>query len=341
MPNIADFGNVIVLTTKDMRIVLKNIGNTKITLNTLLPLVNYPANDIFKITPKQIGVPIILNKGDTVSFNVTFAPVDVKEYTDTLKISITTSTCPDEKQIILRGNGVPGKLASVWLPKVLVLPTLDDYHLPIYVRFDKKGDELTGASFKAEISFDPALFYPKGVSNNGQILSNKVVNGRGVIQIASSGIKISDSDSVLAEVIGSTLLGDKDTSSVKWESFEWTMGNQVAPPTLQDGKLDIIICREGQNRLIKSGAPAIMMVKENPSGNAIDIHAEVLEVGEYWLELVDMQGMTRKLTNWNVTHEGTKIFDIAIPTDNISNGSYYLILKSPARVQAMQLFIVK
>ena len=73
----------------------------------------------------------------------------------------------------------------------------------------------------------------------------------------------------------------------------------------------------------------------------IIIKGNALETGTYQIEIVNMQGKNKIVENWEVSNNGNKDFEFRVNTDNLNSGFYYVILRSPARVKAKSLFIIK
>jgi hypothetical protein len=222
---------------------------------------------------------------------------------------------------------------------VFVSPELDDYHLQIFGMLDIPGNAVPNASFKARIGIDQALFYPVEVKKGS--IQSKSVNGRELnLDIVVMDANIENSESVVGEIIGSTLLGDVSKTDIVWKSFEWITPVDLPAPNLINGSLEIEICRKGQDRLIKIGKSAGIAVIPNPADNQIKVKVDALEVGWYSLDLVDVQGSVMIKNSWAVVKDGKRDFDFDMKTSDLSSGMYFLIYKTPTESHAQPVFII-
>ncbi len=340
MPNEVNFGGVIITNTETRELLLINVGERPVTINSIKPLPSYPG--IFSVEPPQLNVPKTLNVGDTMKFETDFTPQDVMTYIDTLKFGIT-APCVEEKVVILRGEGLPAASAKVWAPKVKVHPKTRNYKIPIYMSFDDEGEDISDISFEARLSFDASLFYPKEIEDGaltGNYLDSRNPAKR-VIEFSADNLRINDSDTTLCRIVGDVLLGDIETTPLTLDTFYLTMPNPTILPYVENGELTIKICKEGQPRLLKPGQTVNLLVNPNPATDKIYIKAEVIEVGEHKLELVNLQGLRKEIDSWKVKLKGSREFDFKLDASEFSTGVYYIILRTPTSVKAKPIFIVK
>lgn len=338
-PNEIDFGNIIVGANDKKSLKITNVGKKDITISSLLALQNYP--NIFIITPSQLNSPVVLVPGDSIMFDIQFIPNSAIEYVDTLRLAIS-SPCQETKQIILKGNGKPALSARVWLPKLKLKPYLRNYHIPIYMTFDEAGNDMQNIAFNTEIKFNSTVFYPSSVSSNAQIISNYVdVDNNRILTIKATNVNINDNDSTTVDIIGSTLLGSTDYTDIIFDSFNWDMANVISPVQAENGRIDLLICREGQNRLLNYGNPLQFSIQPNPASDEIIIKGNALEKGVHQIEMVNLQGENKIIEKWNVKNDGNKNFEFKINTDDFISGFYFIILRSPAKVKTHSLFIIK
>ena len=338
-PNEVNFGFVIVGSNDNKSLKLTNVGKKNVTIESLFPLLNYP--NIFIITPNPLNKPVDLAPGDSIMFNVKFIPQLAVEYIDTLKLKIS-SPCPETRKVLLKGNGKPALSSRVWMPNLTLKPYLRDYHLPIYMRFDEAGNDMKDIAFNAEIKFAASVFYPTGISPNAQIVSNSVDNSNNrILNIKASGVSINDNDSTMIYIIGSTLLGNMSSTDLIFNSFDWDMANVISSVQPENGSIDLLICREGQDRLLNYGKPLYFSIQPNPASDELQIKGNVLELGLYKIELINLQGKKQTIKTWFVNKDDNKNFDFKITLNDLTSGFYFIVLKSPARVKAQSLFIIK
>jgi len=183
LPEIVDFGTVIVGTTERQTLQLVNIGTRVITINAILPLENYPA--IFTIDPPELLVPLTLNPGESEDFEISCTPDNIESYIDILKFTII-SPCNETRSVILTAEAIPALSGNIWIPEMEEVPWKRDFRIPLMMSLDNNSEALNDISLQTKIIMNESLFYPKYVSNNGN-LDNFYYDGLGNIVMEISG----------------------------------------------------------------------------------------------------------------------------------------------------------
>ncbi len=334
IPNQVAFGNVTVGSTAERKLVLKNVGTLPVTIVPISFFGNFRTN------PDPIPITI-LQPGDSLVVTIQFTPDSLKYYEDTMHFGIQVLTCIDSVSVIVNGRGSPEKSMRVWLPHLPdVSPDQDGYRIPVYGKLENPNETLMGSTFVADIGFDSTLFFPVSMSK-GNILSLSRDRKNVVISIQVSDVNISKTDSLLTEIIGYTLLGDTTYTDLRWLDFQWTGGETINPPTMENGSLEIQICRRGQDRLLRHGSPIAMSVSPNPADEFLEVNITVLETGSYKIELMGLTGDGSKIKEWDVKLNSDIDYHYNLELENVSSGIYYLILKSPTRRIVIPVMVVK
>lgn len=336
VPNQVVFGSVTIGTISERLLILKNAGTIPVTISSV------PFNGYFMVIPDPFPTTI-LQPGDSIVLRIQFSPDSIKFYQDTLQFGIQVLSCLDRVSVIVNGNGAPAKSVYVRLPHLLnVPPDQMGYRIPVIGRLLNPNDTLIGSSFEADIGFDSTLFFPVSLSK-GNILSSSRDRKNVVITIQIPGLDIgkNPSDSILTEIIGYTLLGDTTFTDLKWYDFRWTGSEPINQPTMENGSLEIQICRRGQDRLLKHGSPVTMSVSPNPADDYLSVDIAVLETGSYRIELMGLTGEINQIKNWEVNLNSNNNYRFNFDINNVSSGMYYLILKSPTRYVVVPVMVVK
>ncbi len=334
-PNPIDFGTISVGNSKDMRLTLKNDGDFPAHITGMTALAQ---PSIFSMNPDQIDV--ILQKGDSITFDVSFSPAQEIPYEDSVTYSIDIDTCTEQRTVQLRGRGAPAAFVEVWLPDTLVKPNIRHYQLPVFAQKDVPDVEIKDISFTGKFKFDASLFYPEGLSK-GQIIGNELdpQTRTRTIEIKVDSVEIFDRKTILTRIEGSTLLGEVDRTGLIWEEFNWD-NNSTFQDSVLDGSLRIIICREGGDRLLKWNYPIDLSVYPLPAGEELNVDARILESGKHSLELIDIHGREIDIHSWNAD-TGGKVYEFTFDTGGLSSGVYYLRLSSTSKNKVVPVYITK
>ncbi|MPN13032.1 hypothetical protein SDC9_160352 [bioreactor metagenome] len=112
---------------------------------------------------------------------------------------------------------------------------------------------------------------------------------------------------------------------------------------LNDGYLKLKICNEGGDRLLKTaGHAASVTVIENPVHlTTLELECNVIENGNYSLEIIDILGNSQKVKEWKVTSKDNKKFKFSIPVDNYGNGNYIVVMNTPSAKYTAKFILAK
>jgi len=215
-------------------------------------------------------------------------------------------------------------------------PRSQNYELPIYISINRDISDFILDKLVVEI--DRNIFYPLQVSSG--IFSQQVIGD--ILSLTISNISISalraDSAVILTKVIGSILLGDKDSSLI-------SLGASLPDSfglILIDGYITLDVCGEGNGRLLTSlGYDPFFTVKNNPITETLEVEGKLVELGAYSLEIVDLLGKSEIVKEWTLEIGSNMTFDYKIPIRNYGNGSYIIILNTPTEKYSQRFIIMR
>jgi hypothetical protein len=343
VPYEVDFGSVVIEATDTRSLTLRNISTITTRIIKVLPF----SDPAFSLQPPDINVDLLPN--DSIVVTVLFSPTETRDYRDTLKLAIKVGPCNDTINIIITGKGLPGGNVLLWIPDTLVEPDLNNFSLPVFGMITNNTGSLNGLSLHAILSFNATIFYVynEGIGN-GQLLSRttSILPGNLLtmrnIEFQMNNITLTQNPSMIGVLTGSTLLGDRDTTSVTWSLADWAIGKSlIGSTTLKKGSISLKICRAGGDRLLNYISPLKMQIQPNPAFDKIEVTATLLESGVHRIELMDIKGDTRVLDAWLIQPNGNKEYSHEFVTDGIQSGIYYIRLVTPTNSITQPVFIIK
>jgi hypothetical protein len=150
-----------------------------------------------------------------------------------------------------------------------------------------------------------------------------------------------DTLGILANLDFIVKLGNADSTLLQIEYFKWIEPNKVALMT-RDGQIDVLgICREGESpRLLKRGNPtALLNIYPNPARDNTSINYTLNESGQTDIYLIDEMGKTALSLLSKNAIPGS--YSLKAKLEDIRNGSYFLILKTPSEMFTKKILINK
>jgi hypothetical protein len=340
-PNSLNFGDVIVNTTNTLSLKIENKGPWIINIISVSQPFSYPLNYTFT----NIGSTII-NAGNSIDIPITFSPTNLMDYNDSILVKFQIGACPiDSIYIKLTGRGVPAKNLKIWIPIISTTPDQENFEIPIFGKLEKSGDNLQGFGLDSVIiHFDRSIFYPISVSGSNSILiSNSIEQNNRKLIISLRNINLNDNDSLIAKIVGYTMLGSTDTTSIVIDSIKYLQVNKVTKIEKQDGFLKIATCEKGTKRLLTfSNSDLIGIISPNPNSGSFDVDLKLIESGNYILKITDLNGKEIKLDEFYISKGSeknySKKFDVS---DKLSVGYYRVVLITPSVIYSYPLMFIK
>jgi hypothetical protein len=327
--------DAVVFTTNTADITILNAGPGDLYFEPIIPPGLKP---IFDITPDPTGST--LSKGQSITFTISFTPTEIKSYSDSITFNLINSLCVDSYILYLNGNGKPSKVLSVWIPDLNTTPDQSNYKIPIYGKFSKSDDKLDNFGMIFKLKFNRSLFYPSDISD-GNILENYLLGNDRIIKVQLNNISLSQTDSLISYLNGSTMLGDTIKTLMEFDSLNVSQPELISTLQSQNGSLTIEICIQGGNRLLSNVySPASIVVIPNPVNDVFVVKVKALEKGIHTISILDLQGSKTLIHTWYNNNPGDEI-SFSVDAVKFASGLYYLELAAPTQVKVINLNIIK
>lgn len=340
-PQLLDFSDVVINTSKTLQFKIENVGIWEIKDISVSAPINFPAI--------YTGTPITnfdLITGTSRDIDLTFMPTDIQDYPDSLLITYSVQNCPpDSIWIKLNGRGVPAKNFTIWLPEIVTEPTNQNLQIPIYAKLEKTGELLTNFTLDTFIiEYDRSLFHLESIINTNAdaIYSSKLNNEKREVTMTLRNVKISDKDTILAILQGKALLGNKEFTNLDIKKVEYKQKALVSRIDYNGGKLSIKYCSEGGDRFLDfSTNPFKAKILPNPTNGEIELMLDIIEKGNYILYLYDELGNKINLEEVMLDPKISSKLNRRYILNNVPNGAYQFIIKSPTQIYSVNLLIVR
>ena len=299
-----------------------------------------PADPAFIVQGNIDGIVIPVD--GEIKFIVEFSPSDVIAYNDSIIVKIKLGGCEKEFVFYLEGQGMPSKKLNIFIPQMVVEPTLNNFKIPVYGKLEKPEDTLEDFVIESlKITMRRSMFYPQRIIG-GTLINSSLAGDNRVIEFSINDINVSANDSILAEIEGATLLGDVDFTNIQISDITYSMRAIVGEITSNDGSMKTEICSEGGDRLLKiSGTGSSVSINPNPATDLLSISTTTLEKGKHTIEITDLLGKTKKISEFVNPGIGDYEFSVSYPTSDLPSGNYILKLQTPTEVITLQIVILK
>ena len=272
------------------------------------------------------------------------SPDEIKTYKDKYLIEADYTSCLDSSYIDLSGTGIPPVHPLFWMPDTIADPKISSFNIPLYSKLRDTGLSIVLSETDIEISFNYTMFFPIKLSN-GKILLDTInkINGLRYLYFTLDSLYLDDTTRIITEIQGRPLLGNNDSTLLKWEVLGFHSGDilKIRDTIPVNGMLRSKTCTKGGLRLIKSAIPLKLMITPNPAQDKLTASINILETGMHTLELIDLQGQKTILNEFNINIDDNKELNIDIDISKISSGMYFIILSSPTDKKVEPVFILK
>ncbi|MDX9789726.1 MAG: choice-of-anchor D domain-containing protein [Candidatus Kapabacteria bacterium] len=331
----SDFSAVLGLSD-DGILTIKNSGPYNIRIID----VDGPNNDVFVMTPEIVGLDIA--SGSELEINISFTPVSVDKYRDTIIVSFEIGACIKVVEFILEGNGTPSKILTIYIPDIIADPADNNVKIPIYAKLDKADDLLREFMIESiEVRLRRSMYYPRDIEG-GELIESSLVDDYRLIKFKIDNILVSSNDSLIAEIDGAAMLGDTDFTNIEILNVEYSQKVLVSQVNTINGSLQSTICAEGGDRLLRQiGSGSRIEVNPNPAGDVINIKIHTIEKGLHTVEVIDLLGNVYKITDFMNDDSGDNGSEISYSSDRLSTGKYILKMQTPSEIFTTQFIIVK
>lgn len=287
---------------------------------------NTGLNPVFSFNqPYNLGNDALI---PPIEFGVNFLPNQEGSFTDTLifPIYIIEEDCKDTLILKLKGSAGNGLDIIVNAGSVTANENFDRLAIPIDI-------VLNSSSFLNNIIIDSLLitmnrtvFHPDLIPNGD--FNSILYPDDNTIQVnlnTSSFTQISD-NILRFDLSGLPLLGNQRVTEIIPSNLSLE-NNRISSANYNSGSFTLTVCNEGGDRLLQKSNELTMNINDNPQ--VIDIELEVLEVGDYKLEMRDINGNLVFESNFINNTVGGQVPNIQIDKTQLASGYYYIVLLAP------------
>ncbi len=218
----------------------------------------------------------------------------------------------------------------------LVSPNAANYEIPIYITADKDVAASNLYINKLVIEMDRNIYSP---TNATSTIANNMRN------IALTNIQLPElvegKEALLCKLKGDVLLGDIDSSSIVIKEVNFSDNIKLEQLDTINGYITLDICREGGERLIDvlPYSPSIRVVK-NPVTSELEVTCRTIELGNYELNIIDLQGNISSLKAFKMSNKDEHTHSFKFSTTGLGNGSYIIEMLTPSEQKFTDKFVV-
>jgi hypothetical protein len=291
----------------------------------------------------QSALPDTLHPLDALFLRIYCVPEAIGSFQDTLTINFHNNKSPVKLQYVLKAKSLAN--TNIFFRDTTADVGTKNYHLPIKARFtDANVEGISNVNFEISLNFNSTLFYPESVSN-GEIIENKVINGKRFLKIKGVMSNLSNIESNVTEIIGLVLIGNATETTINITSCTWQY-NWIHSD-LTGGMFKLAgSCQLPLSSVIIYPAPkSIIHIKNNPiiDKTSAEIDIETNETGQIFLGFYSYNGILLYSSLWtrDTLTDGPEIYSFLFDLTNISNGVYYFVLHTPSGIQSAQCRIIK
>lgn len=290
---------------------------------------------------------LLVSAGGSISFDITFSPQVPGSFNDEIEIAYKMGECFGSITVFLEGEGAKARTLHMRMPEdMAVAPTLDNCRIPIFLKIGPDEEVYEGYDIDTiEIAIDKSVFLIKSVEGrNGTAEMSKDIIFEGdnrIIRFAMKDVDLTPEESIMAELVGSTLLGERAESDLRFKRVVLGNDGEVSDTVYTHGFMKINICEQGGRRLLTStgGTPGIS-VSPNPASDIIDIDYTIIGTGEYILELASTTGSVENIKIWTNSDpgriDGSESYDVS----GLAPGVYFIKLITPTEVYVQKIIVM-
>lgn len=328
-----EFGSVYIGNEATKEITLTNDGIDTVSVESVS--IKGIEGSIFSLTPNP-QPPIPVPPGESIEIEIKFQPDAERQYIDSLLVEIF-EPCDEIHGIKLTGEGKGIHVTSkVWLPDIVGKVGDKNFIIPLRAKLNQTDTIISNLSYTTEIRFNARFYKPDSITG-GNILENTLINGDRVLKIEGDGINLSSDTTVLTEIQGLVLLGDRKETPLIINEFLW---DPPIPNSNINGKLTITGVCQPTISLIQAFTPISIQVIPNPANEEIEINVISDETGRFEINIFTLQGVKVEYKVWNKENKNHK-YNLKLNLNDFSNGIYQIILKSPQNIVSEKMMIIK
>lgn len=327
-----DFGNVDIDDFKDttVQVALKNNSMSNITISSVDNA--GPDKEHFDLLSPAIN-NLNLTPGQSTNLTIRFTPAAIGRKNGILYFNYTPSI--DRLALSLFGTGVSSKpdTITVYVGDVEGKPG-DIIEIPVSVKnITNNGNNANVNGLIANLTFNATLLTPvdEYVSHTDDLFDR-------TIDLNLSGDIFKEG--TLAKLNFKVGLGNDTVSTLRLSNSSPIGGGRIVIKE-ESGKFTLKnYCTQGGTRLFDPSGKFNLDIKgDQPIQNPVEVVYELLEPGRTLLQIVDLNGNPVS-TLFDYDAKPGK-YSVSLNPDELSDGVYILILKSPNQKLTKRIMIVK
>jgi Mg-chelatase subunit ChlD len=328
--DLIDFGIIDVATSKDSLEIptVTSQSPNPITIESITISGGDSANFEF-IQPAPVGM--LLSNFDPLTLDIRFNATEIRRFQSSLVIHHSGFFSPTYLTLFGEGGDTASAEVRIVIPQ-LEARTNSTLTVPVFVEYPPN----TIFTANGEVQFNLVV--------NGTVLSPTIANqnsryidGKFVIPITLP--LQPNAQGMIGTILLNVALGNSATSVLEIDSIQ-TRNSRIRAYK-RDGLVTIIdICEEGGERLLETSSKiALSLLSQQPATDVVEVEMNVIENGNTKLTLVDLSGNSVR-----TIYKGSPDFTVSqirFSTNNIANGTYFLVLKTPTEEIAIPIVVQK
>lgn len=326
---IIDLGKVWIHTRKDtlLAITLRNVNSDTLTIANS-SIVSASQNSPFFITLGGGGFR--LAPGQSRTMIISFAPNHIGRVTSTIEFEYSGYGSP--AKIHLSGEGFEENVSiDVSLRDTSAYPG-NEISIPISITGNKNLTQSGTKNLQLTIQTNSTL-----LTTENSVVSSNISNDTLVFSINTT--LPQDNSGILSTLKFNTALGNDTSCNIS--VIKITSNNQPLTFRQKPSRFTLQgVCKSDGGRLFSiNGNVAIHAMYPNPASSESTLEFETIEHGITTISILDVLGNTAyTLLEQELP---AKVHTLQIPTDNLSNGRYYVIIKTPSVTKVTPLQVLK
>lgn len=274
--------------------------------------------------------------GESLLSTIKFFPVQQKEYTDSLEITIL-SPCRRVFYVPLQGFGRGHFVTRLSLPDTSLSVFDRDVTIPLTITLTP-AYSIPFSTLEYTIEFEGGAFYP--FEQKERSYSFKRENSLSSLFVQHEEPLLFGSTFTIP-IRGDVLLGEQENNRILISNTQWSnnSANYIDSIEVKNGSIRLTeLCFDGGIRLLKPFTTSFSLsALSTIVTDRIDVRIDCQEVGDYTLQVFSLQGMllySEQFTH-SLNQNSQKYHSISIPT--FASGMYIIQCSSPTNIDRISI----
>jgi hypothetical protein len=297
-------------------------------------------NDILLDSIGGVGnfasAPLVIRKVIAVNSSENYLKIDLVNQFTQLGINVSGRIISKSGTKNLIKNIYVQPSLTVYIPHIIADVGRDNFPIPINIKVLSRNMIFSKSAISTNVKLNATAFFPTGM-NNSVLIENKVDNFLNrTLSIQIDSLKLKNSDTSLADILGTVLLGDSLTPII-FENFS------ISDPSIEiDNIIDGILTLQGcaiKYSRIQSFSPPDFSISPNPASEDITLKTSGDANEPYKLEIFNSQGLLMESFYWQNKMYLNK--EIKPDMTKYPSGIYSAVLKTQWYIIKQQFVIIK